>query len=400
MKKHKDLYREYAITALFIVTLISSCTNNQTYENLETKLAKNESIEFEIEDVNIAIDTITYPSYSRFQNAIINDSSYLIGFTGRMNSLDFFNLSSKDFSKHVKIDRKGPNGIDQISGFYVHNWDSIFVFNYLKLALIDSAGMVKSNYDLFELGIQDFEGDASIGVDLGFDLHYSQQRNSIFAKYVPRDIPFDSKEFYSKPFIAELSLDSLELATIPFKHSIYIKNNYLASMEMPCISFYRNMIFCCFNGESNIYSYDLENGRTKIYGGKSSYSMPYAEPIDRDASREEKSIHGVESVSYLNLKYDPYRDLYYRLHYGDIKHNTSNSMEDINDTYREKGLYLMIFNSKLELINETILDKYTYIPEFYGISEEGIFLNANHDMNLDYEGKYAKFKLFRITYEN
>jgi hypothetical protein len=202
MKTNTAFSREYVLTSLILVTLISSCTDNQTYENLEVKQARNESIKFEVEDVNIAIDTITYPSYSRFQNAFINDSSYLVGFSGRMNSLDFFNLSSKEFSKHVKIDRKGPNGIDQISGFYVHNWDSIFVFNYFNLALIDSAGTVKSNYDLFELGIQNFEGDASIGVDLGFDLHYSQQRNSIFAKYVPRGIPFGSKEFYSKPFIS------------------------------------------------------------------------------------------------------------------------------------------------------------------------------------------------------
>jgi len=382
------------------VTLISSCTNNQTYENLETKLAKNESIEFEIEDINIAIDTITYPSYSKFQNAFFNDTSYLVGFSGRMNSVDFFNLSSKEFSKHVKIDRKGPNGIDQINGFYVHNWDSIFIISFHRLVLIDSSSIVKSSYDLFELGIQDLEGDASIGVDLGSSLHYSKKRNSVFVIYVPRDVPFGSKEFYSKPFLAELSLDSLDLKTIPFEYSKYVKDNYIAEMDMPCISFNGNRIFCCFVGESNIYSFDLENGRTKEYGGRSSYTKPYADPIKRNANREKKSLHRVESVSFLNLKYDPYRDIYYRLHFGDIKHNTSDSMEDINATYREKGLYMMIFNSKLELINETVLDKYTYIPEFYGISEEGIFLNANHDMNLDYDGKYAKFKLFRISYEN
>ncbi len=399
MKNHTDLYREYAIIALFIVTLISSCTNNQTYENLEPRQAKNENIEFEIEDVSIAIDTITYPSYYKFQNALFNDSSYLVGFSGRMNSLDFFNLSSKEFSTHVKIDRKGPNGIDHINGFYVHNWDSIFIFSFNRLALIDSAGTVRSNYDLFELGIQDFEGDASIGVDLGFDLHYSKQRNSVFVKYVPKDVPFGSKEFYSKPFMAELSLDSLHLKTIPFEYSIYIRDNYLASMDMPHVSFDGSMIFCCFKGESNIYSFDLENGRTKEYGGRSSFSKPFAAPLDRNASREEKSKHRVESVSYLNLRYDPYRDLYYRLHFGDIKHNASDSMEDINATYLEKGLYMMIFNSKLELIKEVALEKYTYLPEFYGLSEEGIYLNANHDMNLDYDGKYAKFKLFRVTYD-
>ncbi len=79
------------------------------------------------------------------------------------------------------------------------------------------------------------------------------------------------------------------------------------------------MIFCCFTGESNIYSFDLENSRTKIYGGRSSYTESLAAPLDRNATREEKSKHRAESVSYLNLRYDPYRDLYYRLHFGDIR---------------------------------------------------------------------------------
>lgn len=400
MKTHTVLTMKYLILFIFLAQLVLSCVKNDTYKNLETKLAKNERIKFEIEDVNIAIDTITYPSYSKFQNALYNDTSYLVGFSGRMNSLKFFNLSSKKFSKHVKIDRKGPNGIDHISGFYVHNWDSIFIISFNRLVLIDSSSIVKSSYDLFELGIQDFEGDASIGVDLGIGLHYSKQRNSVFVKYVPKDVPFGSKEFYSKPFLAELSLDCLDLKTIPFEYTIYVRDNYLASMDVPHVSFEGSMIFCCFKGESNIYSFDLENERTKEYGGRSSYTKPFAAPLERNASREEKSKHSVESVSYLNLRYDPYRDLYYRLHFGDIKHKGSDDMDAINATYREKGLYLMIFNSKLELIKETALEKYTYVPEFYGISEEGIFLNANHDMHMDYEGKHAKFKLFRITYDN
>jgi len=125
-----------------------------------------------------------------------------------------------------------------------------------------------------------------------------------------------------------------------------------------------------------------------------------ADPLDRNASKDEKSLHRAENVSYFNVHYDPYRDLYYRLHYGDVQHKGSYSMEDINAMYGEKGLYLMIFNSELELIKETVLEKYTFVPEFYGISEEGILLNANHNMHMDYEGKYAKFKLFRISYDN
>lgn len=347
-----------------------------------------------MEDVKIRIDTKTYPSYSKFQNAFFEDSSYLAGFNRRTNSIDVFNLSSRMFSKHVNMDQKGPNGVGDVSGFYIHNWDSIFVFSYFKLAIVDSSGLVSSSYDLFDLGIQDFEGDASIGVDLGIDLYYSRQRNSIFVKYVPRNIEFYSKEFYAEPFIGELLLDSMTLKTIPFEHSKYIKENYVAAMDMPTISFNGSEIFCCFTGESNIYSLDLENGKSKAFGGRSAYTKNIATPLARDASKEQKDQHRLESASFFNLRYDPYRDLYYRLHFGDIKYRMS---DDINERYGDKGLYLMIFNSDVELIKEIELEKYTYLPEFYGISEEGLFLNANHDMNLDYEGEYANFKLLRMT---
>jgi len=387
--------RECAIPFIFLVTLLFSCSKNQTYENLEPKPAKNESIEIEIEDFEIKIDSLTYPSYSVFQNVWLSDSSYLLGLNRRMNSIDVFNLTSRQLSKHIHIDRKGPDGFDQIGGFYMYNWDSIFLFNYIKLALLDSSGTITAKWDLLESGVQDFEGNASLGTDLGFDLYYSKQRNSVFLKNVPRNVAFTSKEFYTKPFIAELDLDNLHLETIPFEYSAYLKENYVAEMDMPFLSFFGNQIICCFTGESNIYSFNLDNEHTEVYGGQSGYSMSMASPLSRSASREEKDKHRVESVSYFNVRNDPFRDLYYRLHFGDIKQK---DFGDVNETYRHKGLYLMIFNSDMELIREIELEKYVYLPEFYGVTKDGIVLSANHDMNMDYEGKYSKFRLLRMTY--
>ena len=385
----------YWIIVVVVGTLLFSCSGNQTYKNLEPRQAKNENIEFEIEDFEIRIDSLTYPSYSIFQNIWLNDSSYLLGLNRRMNSIDVFNLTSRQFSKHINIYRKGPDGFDQISSFYMYNWDSIFLFNFIQLAIADSRGVITAKWDLLESGIQDFEGSASFGTDLGFGLHYSKQRNSVFLKYVPRDVDFGSDEFYARPFVAELDLDSLHLETIPFQYSKYLKENYVGAMDMPFLSFYGNRIICCFTGESNIYVYDLENEQTRVYGGRSAYTRSIASPITSNAVNEEIIVHRAESASYFNVWYDPYRNLYFRFHFGDIKHQYS---EDVNETFRHKVLYLMIFNMNFELIREIELEKYLYLPEFYGVTKEGIVLNANHDRNMDLEGKYSKFRLLKMRY--
>ena len=116
MKNNAALQLNCAFTFIVTVAIFFSCSGNQAYKNLGPKQAKNEKIEIEIEDFEIRIDSLTYPSFSIFQNAWLNDSSYLLGLNRRMNSIDVFNLTSRQFSKHIAIDRKGLTFF-MISGF-------------------------------------------------------------------------------------------------------------------------------------------------------------------------------------------------------------------------------------------------------------------------------------------
>ena len=208
---------------------------------------------------------------------------------------------------------------------------------------------------------------------------------------------FSSNEYFSKPFIAEFNLRSLLVSLIPVYYSSYFKNSYIGYLSTPNVTFLNDMVYYCFSGESNIYSHKLETNYTSTYGGRSKYSKSMAEPISPKSSFEKKLRHRLVSATFFNVIYDPYRDLFYRLHYGNIEYKVS---EKYNSTFNDKNLHLMIFNNEFQLIKEIKLEDYTYLPEFYGISEHGLFLNANHGLNKNLSPDYSNFKLFKIKYEN
>ena len=382
----------------FIVYSICSisCSGNSSYKNLKAKDAKEQTIKFSVEDVRIPIDSLSYPSYSIYQNIIIDGESYLAGYNTRMHSIDIFNLDTKSFSRHIKIELQGPNEIGNLDGFCIQSWDSIFIYSLGKLYLMDDSGSI--NWSLNMMKLKPTNGEpGTLASTIGFGLNFSKNRNSVFFNFIPRNVEFGTKEFYSLPFIAEFHLDNNSLTLLPVKYSDYFVNNYTGYLSVPNFSFFNDRIYYCFSGESNIYSYDLNTNETNIYGGRSKFTKSLAESIPRNSTFDQKLRHRLTSATFFNITYDPFRDIFYRLHYGNLDYSISN---ETNNTFNDKSLYLMIFNKEFELLEEIKLDNYTYLPEFCGISEEGLFLNSNHEMNEKFSADYSNFKLFKIFWES
>lgn len=379
----------------FLGLFVISCEKSN-YINLNTQPDNNINVKVEFESVRIHIDSITYQAYAMFQNAVIEGTSYLTGYNKKTHSFDIFNLDSRQFYKHLVLERRGPNGIEFVDGFYFHNWDSIFVYGIGELLLIDSACNVLTSYDIFSLDNVDFQKKGSLVLNLGMGLIYSPSRNSVIFRYIPRNVKFKGKEYYEIPFLAEFFLDNNLIRVIPVSFSNYIKSNYLGHLDMPFLSLQNENIYYCFSGESNIYTYDLDSDTNRVFGGRSSYTKNLAKATKPRSTQNATIRYLIENISFFNLRYDPFNEIYYRLHFGDIKYKIS---KELNTTFRDKSLYLMIFNKNMELIIEKKLDDYTYIPEFYGVCKDGIILNANHDLNKDFCTDSANFKLLILSYE-
>ncbi|MFP4367381.1 MAG: DUF4221 family protein, partial [Bacteroidales bacterium] len=337
--------------------------------------------------------SITIHSYPVYHNALIDGISYLAGYNSKTHNIDVFELNSKSFNRHINLEHHGPHGIEDVRGLYIHNWDSIFISSTINIYLINSNGQIIKSFNLLNEDL--FKGleEGSLTSTSSFGIHYSVTRNSFILNFMPNNVEFGTKEYYSKPFIAEYFLDNYSLRLIPIPYSKYFIDNHVGFLSVPAISIYSNKIYVCFQGESNIYSYDMENEKISVYGAQSRYSKNVAKPIDLNASFDKKLRHRLESPMFFNLIYDPLREFFYRLHFGDMDSMGSN----IRGPFHDKSLYLMVFNKDLELIDEIKLEDHRYIPSFYGISYEGLFLNANHDLSNNLSGDFANFKLIKIN---
>lgn len=381
------------IICLFITTACSDYEKN-SYVNHLAQLAEIHSNQIVVEAISIPIDSITSSSYPVYHNALINGDSYLAGYNHKTHNIDVFDLNSESFYKRINLEYQGPNGIEDVSGLYIHNWDSIFISATFNIYLINCSGQIIKSFAILDETIFTNEEEGILTSTISFGLQYSQAKNSVFLNYIPKGTEFGTREFFSKPFIAEYFLNnsSVNLITIPY--SKYFSNNNVGFLSEPGVSVFDSTIYVCFQGESNIYSYNTETEKINIHGGSSKFSKNVAPPVAPNAKFHTKLKHRLEGPMFFKMVYDPYRELFYRLHFGDM---VSQKSENNRDAFLDKKLYLMIFNKDLELIEELKLEDHTYIPDFYGISNEGLILNSNHSLNTNFSGNYANFQVIKVN---
>lgn len=310
LKRHNALLLIIVVTFHIVVAI--SCCEGYSYKNLDTKVADIQTTNIFIEDVAIPIDSITNPSYPVFHNSLINGISYLSGYNRKTHSIDVFDLNSKVFFKHIGLEHHGPNGIEDVRGLYIHNWDSVFISSTFNIYMINSNGKIIKSFNLLDKDLFVNLAEGSLTSTNSFGLYYSFSRNSVFLNYIPTNVEFGTKEFYTRPFIAEYYLNDNSLKLIPVEYSKYFTDNHVGFLSIPAVTIYNNTIYVCFQGESNIYTYDLEKNKTTVHGGQSSYSINLATPIDLNAKFERKLRHRAESPMFFNIIYDPFRELFYR----------------------------------------------------------------------------------------
>ncbi|RPH30453.1 MAG: DUF4221 domain-containing protein [Bacteroidales bacterium] len=388
--------KTFYITLLLLAILLFSCNSNENkYRNLDSIVNSKIALDYSFENISIPIDSITINTYPIFCNYDIDSNNYLAGYNSKMNTIDVFDLSNKKIHDHIFLKKEGPNSIEYLDGFFIHNWDSIFVNTGFALKIIDSKGNVKATWDIGEFNIVKSGKVGSIGSTIDFFLHYSKKRNSVFFKYTPRNVVYSSKEFFKQPFIAEFSLANNSLDLLPILYSnFFVENNNVGYLFCPMVSFYDDIVYYGFEGESNIYTYNLQTKEYNAFGARSKYSKNLTDILPESTSEVKKAQHRIESVSFFNIIYDPYRKFFYRLHYCDQKYQVS---KNLFNTYNDKLLSIMIFDNKFKLIKEIQLDKQTFYSEFWCVTLDGLLLNANHELNANTSENYINFKLLRFN---
>jgi hypothetical protein len=337
--------------------------------------------------VDIPIDSVTINSYDRLSTYTHNNDNYILAYNYKTHALDNFNVNKQTVS-HIGLMPEGSDGINEIQGFHAHSADSIWIYGTNIISLIDSMGRVKER-----INIPSLNNDVPL-VITNFSictskLFYNSDRNSLFF------LTLSVKDGKSVFFVTELSLPDHSIKRYPVNAITEkdFRNDY-GWKQAPNVTYTNNAIIYNFPVESNIYVINIESGKTSVHGGKSRYTSNEVSKLKTnfDMSEGERHING--NVHFFDILYDPLKNIYYRLHLDGIEYN---ARTDFRTLYLSKDIYLMVYNERFEVINETKLDsrKYNYF-NCWGMLSKGLFIAKDNALNNDTDFEQFQIDIFNI----
>lgn len=365
---------------LFISSIFASCHTDNT-----TNQTSSSHLTYQVDSISIPLDTLSLPRYDFFHHY----KDTLFAYNLSTHSMDIFSLSSKKILRHVILDREGSNGVGQIEGLYVHRPDSVFVYANKKLYVLDDQGKIRQSISLVRS--LDYQKFGSLAANLHFRLQYDAKRKTVFllSIYAPGN--------YNNPFISTLNLNSEEFSQLPINYSDYYINNqgnvgYLAYPNKDLI--YHDLLVYNFLYESNIYTYDLKNRKKSVYKAESRFSPSYASIFSiKNQNPDDWSKHSLENPHYFHVLYDPYRQLYYRFHWGQVSYQTTHGQ---TSTFLDKELFLMVFDERFNILKEIKLPKDIFIIHSWFVGKEGLYVSPTHPKNKNQEEDKLNFQIFKF----
>lgn len=384
----------------FTIILISTLVSCGDRELKKETFYSDKIISYTVEELNIPINSDLNNDYPYSSLYLNGNSVYFIGFNAPNHKLDVFNLNQEKYEFSIYLETDGPNKVGDPWDFYVHNMDSIFYLdNSSNLHIIDRNARVLNSINLNKQNSR----LAYKASPISFKLHYSQVgRNVYFNSYSIKHLPKKS-QYYQEPIITWINLENEKLNSFPitFPESYSKDGFFLGETMEPNVTFFSDEIFYSFPAEHFFYKYDIKNKSTEKYWAESSNTANEAKlmPADDYQDLNKRIVHRIENPYFYPLLKDPYRNLYYRIHFGDIPHKVDDLGTQFN-SMTEKPEFLMVFDSEFKVITEIRLPFNRLSAQSCFVTNEGLFFPNNHYLNPDLSEDYLSFLVYKFENNN
>lgn len=309
-----------AIIAVLLVMFLS-CTSNvvELKNSMKGKLKSTYRLTL-MQDKKYKLDSVTSPKSQYMQiYAPAKDSlmlTFLNKYTNNIYIYDYLHLGLK---RRIVLKKDGADGIKAPLGYFIKNYDSVYVYNKInsELVLINDAGKVLSRISL--INNQSFR-------DLTWTYHYPQYFPTTSAPMVSngRQIIFSGQYMLSLP-------DSVA-KSFKLEAHINFDNNKVDFWRKYPDSLYGHNYFWENEGTFTFVYYDLIPDNKVVYSfpvshdiylagiESDSYSTRYAgsneaaviSSFEKSMPYKELLLKMCKMDLYAAIKYDPYRKVYYR----------------------------------------------------------------------------------------
>jgi hypothetical protein len=388
------LIRKIGLLArFFVLFVLVSCKIGEDEKKLK--------LTYEVDTLSITIDEsqlLDYPYSSIFKSDSID---YFFGYNRPLHRIDIFSLNDGAFTKSIILQNDGPDALDQPFDFFVQDLDSIFYYsNNYSLNILNQKGELIGRNILTKKSDFVGKGEYRVGYlsqPVNLKLFFDSKSNSVFFHSYSMESGSNKKEYYQVPILTEIGLESKVVKEYPFHFpSSYLRDGeYLGEYMNPNIVVEDSLIIFSYpdSPEINVYNRKTENLISKrIESKKTRNSVNYL-PSEAHSEMNLRLNHLIENPYFHKTVFDPYRNLFYRIHRGEHP-NPDIIQGNYNLSYTRD--YLTVLDKNLNLLQEIELPANTYNALSFFVTREGLFLPYSHYLNPNLDESKLVFHTYKF----
>lgn len=321
--------------------------------------------------------------YLTFQNMDVND-------------ILFYSMEDQKFRFKIVPEISGNNGVGLIGGYYIHNLDSLFltVRGQTEIAIINRRAEVVDKLE--------YETSSDNQPLRPFSSYTSVYHPLVVEDSILYLFPKCNRWTTFSPMCVGLNMKTRETKRYPMNYPRFEGADNRAKLS-GAVEIY---VSRCFNGKEFVYSFyydesiyitSINQERVERKPIKSRYLDKIVFPDDygRTMDRQDGFKQICERSHYGSMRYDPYRDVYYRVAYPKTEIEPGvNTMELMQ--YGRKVFSIIIADNRFNVIGETLFPAYRYNPDMMFIREDGLYISASHPMSPDFSDDELRFHRFEL----
>lgn len=353
----------------FLLILLVACAQ-------ENELVK---VEFSKTEKNIPI---TSDYFGQIYKPVVQptDSSLLVFSIDRnSNAIELFDLDNTRPIKRITLDYDGPNGIGgTLQEIFPINKDSIWVLSDYDLSLINETGEIRSKIDIYNnSNFPDYflHPKGTLG---RYNIYFDRHKNKIYGRFINKNITREEVKYYDEPIEGFISLEDTTYYPLDITYpEIYHQEYQYGVLSYVSRTVANDDVFIyTYHVDPSIYLYQMKSAELikKEFEG-----FPSPKGLLRDQVDQMDLLENLlENYVYLEVLYDPFRNLYYQFILGETE------VKQSNGNYTDPGkkpIYLRIFNDNFTNYGIIDLSYKTYLPVNCFVTEEGLWINKETSFN-------------------
>ena len=383
--------RYFYLLSFFLV--ISSCTHNtiRVVNEKKGKLTATHKLTISGEK-KFYLDSVTAPFPPYIQ--LIEDSldNELLTFLNPYNhSIYFYNYTDTNYINRIQYNREGANAILKPAGYYIHNVDSIYIYNMpmTEIVLSNGTGTVsnkislRSNDPKWPLYLPQYLLSTTNPIYI-INHHLILTGQSFFS------IPEQNLSKFRFSACIDIGTNQLEYYHT-YPEEVYGNNTNweggLPTQVYPALSPDSALVYS-FPASHDLYiSVYNSNQYKKVYGGSNHANT--IRSIDREAKNTPDELvvaHYLQQDMYAAIIYDSFRNFYYRFLLKGVPGATFSTPKE------EKPIIIIMMDENFNYLGETNIGtgkEWNWNNSF--VTKEGLNIEyIGEDLNED----YLTFKIF------